>query len=141
MLEVRDTEGRGRGVFTTDAIPAGALVHLAHVVVVPKSEVGATLDQYVYTFGDDCSVALGLGSLFNHARRPNLEFVRELSSRVIRYFAARPIGPEEELTIDYGYEPPGYVDDPGPFSTPCARCGRRLPWVNSEACAVCASKF
>ncbi len=47
-------------------------------------------------------LALGVGSLFNHARKPNLDYRIDSKQSVIRYFAARNIMAEEELTIFYG---------------------------------------
>ena len=47
-------------------------------------------------------LALGVGSLFNHSQKPNLDYRVDHDQLVIRYFAAREIMPEEELTIFYG---------------------------------------
>ncbi len=47
-------------------------------------------------------LALGVGSLFNHARKPNLDYRLDGNQPVIRYVAARNIMAEEELTIFYG---------------------------------------
>jgi hypothetical protein len=111
-LEVRRVPGKGRGVFTCEAIDGGTLVHVAHVIEVPGDDVGKVLDAYVYKFGATMAVALGLGSLFNHSRSPNLDFSRDFDGRVIRYWATREIRPLEELTIEYSYDPPGYVETP-----------------------------
>ena len=47
-------------------------------------------------------LALGVGSLFNHSQKPNLDYRIDHDQLMIRYFAAREIMPEEELTIFYG---------------------------------------
>ena len=47
-------------------------------------------------------LAMGVGSLFNHSRRPNLDYRVDHDNLVINYFAARNVSPEEELTIFYG---------------------------------------
>ncbi len=47
-------------------------------------------------------LALGVGSLFNHSQRPNLDYRIDHEQLVIRYFAAHDILPEQELTIFYG---------------------------------------
>ena len=47
-------------------------------------------------------LALGVGSLFNHSQTPNLDYRIDHDALVIKYFAARNIAPDEELTIFYG---------------------------------------
>ena len=47
-------------------------------------------------------LALGVGSLFNHSQTPNLDYRIDHGQRIIRYFTARNILPDEELTIYYG---------------------------------------
>lgn len=48
-------------------------------------------------------LALGVGSLFNHSRQPNLDYRIDHDKLVINYFAVRDIKAEEELTIFYGH--------------------------------------
>jgi uncharacterized protein len=55
------------------------------------------------------ALALGLGSMFNHSRRPNVAWERDISSLSIRYFALRDINGGEELCISYG--PKLWFDD------------------------------
>ena len=47
-------------------------------------------------------LALGVGSLFNHSRRPNLNYRIDSKNLLIKYIAMRNIGADEELTIYYG---------------------------------------
>ncbi|KAA6426437.1 MAG: histone lysine methyltransferase Set7 [Trebouxia sp. A1-2] len=61
------------------------------------------LEHYLFKgTGGTMLLALGVGSLFNHARKPNLDYRIDDNQPVIRYFAARNIMAEEELTIFYG---------------------------------------
>jgi SET domain-containing protein len=48
------------------------------------------------------ALALGLGSMFNHRRNPNVAWERNIATQSIRYFALRDIDEEEELCISYG---------------------------------------
>jgi len=48
------------------------------------------------------ALALGLGSMFNHNRIPNVAWERQLLSESIRYFTLRDIEEGEELCISYG---------------------------------------
>ena len=116
-LEVRkvrfevDTEGEsGRGVFTTIDIPRGTLVEAAHAVKIEKKEYDdhlnkTCLEHYVYSapsWNGDMWLALGIGSLFNHADPPNLDYRISEKDQMVRYFAAREIKKGEELCIYYG---------------------------------------
>ncbi len=61
------------------------------------------LEHYLFKgTGGTMLLALGVGSLFNHAGKPNLDYRIESNQSVIRYFAARNIMAEEELIIFYG---------------------------------------
>ena len=59
-------------------------------------------------------LALNLGSLFNHANSPNLDYRLNASKRMIEYYAAKPIHPGDELCIYYGadlwFEQDDYLD-------------------------------
>jgi SET domain-containing protein len=48
------------------------------------------------------ALALGLGSMFNHNRTPNIAWERQLATESIRYFTLREILTGEELCISYG---------------------------------------
>jgi len=48
------------------------------------------------------ALALGLGSMFNHSRKPNVGWERDIPTQSIRYFALRDIMANEELCISYG---------------------------------------
>lgn len=62
-----------------------------------------TLEHYLFT-GKNGSMllALGVGSLFNHNRQPNLDYRVDHDNLIIRYFAAKTVATGEELTIFYG---------------------------------------
>ena len=55
------------------------------------------------------ALALGLGSMFNHMRSPNVGWERDIPTQSIRYFAVRDIMEGEELCISYG--PKLWFDD------------------------------
>ena len=102
--------GKGRGVVAARAIRRGHLVEVAPVIVIGKREAeGRTMAHYVYCWGRRYAVALGVGSLFNHSARPTLYMAQRPKRMEMSFFAARDLKPGEELTIDYGYTPKGYV--------------------------------
>ena len=96
----------GRGVFTAAAIPAGSIVELAPVIVVSAAD-RAVLhtthlhDYYFEWAGDGAAIALGYGSLYNHAEAANLDYELDYDFEQIRFTALRDVGPGEELLIDY----------------------------------------
>ena len=110
-LVVRDAPGRGRGVFAAAPIARGELVEVAPVLVFARDEWEAhgrhtLLDHYTFRWERGAfALALGLGSLFNHAARAprrNTGWVRDFARAEIRYSALADIAQGEELLISYG---------------------------------------
>ena len=112
-VEVRPSPISGRGVFATRPIPAGTVVHVAPVVLLDDEShdlIDETeLSGYVYDWhGGGVALALGYGSLFNHASSPSCrhQLVDDdhPAAPAIEYVTVRTVAADEELTI-------GYVDD------------------------------
>jgi hypothetical protein len=108
MIEVRDAGPRGRGVFATEAIAEGTLLEECPVIVLPASEIEAlettTLSDYYFRWGgmgDEAAIALGFGSLYNHADVPNAMYVRKYEARMLAFFAVRAIAEGEEIVVSY----------------------------------------
>lgn len=55
--------------------------------------------------GDNMALALGMGSLYNHAYRPNACYIKNFESAMMEYVALRDIAPDEEITINYNSDP------------------------------------
>lgn len=92
---------RGRGVFAGRAFEKGEIVERCPTISVPEGEVSGRLMNYVFQPEDGyVLVVLGYGMLYNHAARPNLEWVQ--SSRTsVTFTSKRAIKQGEELTHDY----------------------------------------
>ena len=76
------------------------------------------LEQYLFKGVEGgMLVALGIGSLFNHSRTPNLDYRVNKVDKIITFMAARDISTGEELTFYYGsalwFEEVGLQDDRG----------------------------
>jgi uncharacterized protein len=110
-VEIRSDPAKGRGVFATAAIAAGAVIESAPVIVVSPEQC-ALLDRTIlhdYYFdweggGDrpgSGAVALGMVSLCNHSRRPTARVRRNLAQTTLDLVALMPIAAGEEITIDY----------------------------------------
>lgn len=98
----------GRGVFSDRSIAAGELVERAPVVVVPQAEIAdvsrTALYDYWFAWGPDDrdgALALGFGSLYNHAADPNVVYTKDFASQTLAFIATRPIVAGEELRVDY----------------------------------------
>ncbi|PPK85393.1 hypothetical protein CLV84_2289 [Neolewinella xylanilytica] len=106
FLYVRPSSLGGRGVFTAETIEEGAIVELAPVIVLTSEDRLAihatTLHDYYFLWGGEgAAIALGYGSLYNHASPGNLDFEMDYDFEQIRFSAARQIRSGEELVIDY----------------------------------------
>lgn len=106
-LEIRWHPKRGRGVFPMTFIPCNTVIEVSPILLFRHDEYKAhgqytALDEYTYRWRDGYALALGLGSMFNHSRRPNVGFVRDFEDQVIRYVTLRDVQPGEELCISYG---------------------------------------
>jgi uncharacterized protein len=111
----------GLGVFASEPIPAGRLIHVAPVIVISATDLelidDTPLRGLVYGWEHDepgaCAFALGFGSLFNHDERPNCVYHRvdagdihpatgEVSGfDALTYTTLRAVELGEELLIDY----------------------------------------
>ena len=119
-LVVGATETAGRGLFATASPARGQLLHTAPVIVVPMEEYAnhakhTTFEHYLFKCKDgDLLLALGYGSLFNHARQPNVNYRLDKEAGVIRYYAAlgRAFTPGDELCIYYGEDKELWFDMP-----------------------------
>lgn len=62
-----------------------------------------TLSHYTYTWdSENQALALGLGSMFNHSKYPNVGFVINKEKVIISYTTLRDVRRHEELCISYG---------------------------------------
>jgi SET domain-containing protein len=107
----------GRGVFTSEDIPADTVVEVSPVIIMNGDE-RRLLDQtllhdYIFEWGHDrskCAMALGYVPLYNHASPSNCEYEMDYADGVISIRAVRDIRAGEELFINYN----GDFDDAAP---------------------------
>ena len=103
----------GTGVFAARPFSAGEVIECCPVVVCPGSE-EALLEQtqlrgLYFHWGDtsDVAVALGYGSLYNHAWSANARYETDVEAGVVRFVAVRPLAAGDEVTINYTGDPEG----------------------------------
>ncbi|MEH7119264.1 SET domain-containing protein [Neobacillus vireti] len=111
MLEVRECK-YGRGVFAKKKIKKGELIHVAPVIISPGGEYKnlkkTVFIEYVFWWGEDleeCALALGYGSLFNHSFTPNALYKLNLSQKTIDFYAYTDINKGDEILINYNGDP------------------------------------
>ncbi len=108
MLYITKSHLKGRGVFTDKAIEANEIIESCPVVVLTEQDVPhvrlTTLNYYYFEWGADKTegaIALGYGSLYNHAFKPNAAWRIQEEQKMIEFYATQPIQAGEEITIDY----------------------------------------
>ena len=111
-LYIKQSSGKGRGIFTRELIEAGTLIEIAPVIVLPVKD-SSLIDQtflynYYFLWGDEqknFAICLGYGSLYNHSYTPNCIYETYYEDEVIHFIAIRDIPADEELTINYNHDP------------------------------------
>ncbi|APZ96681.1 SET domain-containing protein [Fuerstiella marisgermanici] len=127
-IEVKQTKGKGRGVFARSFIPEGTEFERVPVIVMPDAEVlgpeGSVLANYVFEWGrGTVAMALGFGSMYNHSYSANARY-DDVGRQTKVYTALRDILPGEEITINYNGDendmsPVGFeVDEEVPSQEP-----------------------
>ena len=122
ILYIMETAQRGRGVFTTESIPAGKTIEIAPVIVLNQAEraiVDTTLlHDYILEWGADekqAAVALGYASIYNHSVDANCTYDMDFEHKTIQIQTKRDIVVDEELCINYNGD--GITDKPVWFET------------------------
>ena len=98
----------GRGVFTSENISEGTIIEISPVIVMSNEE-RKLLDQtllhdYIFEWGsnkEQCCVALGYVSVYNHSYKSNCEYSMDFETKQISIKAVRFIKAGEELFINY----------------------------------------
>lgn len=111
-LFVAQSEIGGRGVFAGLPISKGDTIEIAPVLVLPKEELSiihrTSLHDYYFLWGeklDQCVIALGFGSLYNHAVSPNANFILDFDEKTIVFEAIKDIEAGQEVLVNYHGEP------------------------------------
>lgn len=104
-LFVNEVPGKGKGVFTREAIPADTVIEVSPVIVMPASDRPhldkTLLHDYIFEWQDGCCMALGLIPMYNHSYKSNCEYFMDYEDRTIMVKTVIRIQPGEELTINY----------------------------------------
>jgi uncharacterized protein len=111
LIKVKECK-YGRGIFATRNINKGELIHEAPVIISPSAEYKnlkkTIFVEYVFWWGEnleECALALGYGSLFNHSYTPNALYKLNLTQKTIDFYAHTDIKAGEEIMINYNGDP------------------------------------
>jgi len=108
LLFIADSPNRGRGVFSAEDIDPNTIIEVSPVIVMNKED-RILLDQtllhdYIFEWGNrknQCCVALGYISIYNHSYHSNCEYEMDFDEGLISIKTVRPIRKGEELCINY----------------------------------------
>jgi SET domain-containing protein len=107
---VKDTgTAKGRGVFAARPFRAGEVVEVCPVVLFRKEykvlhkELKTVVFHWEVPEGEAATqaLALGYGSLYNHANPSNMRYETDNKTLLMRFIAVREVEAGEELTINY----------------------------------------
>jgi SET domain-containing protein len=115
-LYVAPSDKGGRGIFSSEYIPKGALIETCPVISMPqkaRQQLDETkLHDYYFIWGEKdqkCAIVLGYGSLYNHDYHPNAEYEPNYDRDELVFYALQDIQPEEEITVNYSGDPDGKI--------------------------------
>jgi uncharacterized protein len=108
FLYISSSRKKGRGVFTSEIIQAQTVIEISPVIVLSNND-RILLDQtllhdYIFEWGEkrnQCCVALGYVSIYNHSYGSNCEYEMDYKQELISVKTIRPIKAGEELFINY----------------------------------------
>ncbi len=111
-VEIRQTAGKGRGVFAAKRYARGEIIETCPVIVFAKKDVphidGTILQSYYFRWDRSegtVALVLGYGSLYNHSYEPNAVYERDHGSQEMRFKALRTIPVGEEILVNYNGDP------------------------------------
>ena len=112
QLYIQDIKGKGRGVCCTQTIAEGETIELCPVLVTVPDDCNTIksshLGDYIYSFIKEeklFALALGFGSLYNHATYNNAAYLIDTENKMMTIYAVKDIPAGVEICINYGGDP------------------------------------
>jgi len=107
-LYVSEVVNKGKSVFCSSDIEEGDLIEVCQTIIIPSMEVPVlhrtVLHDYYFSWGEDmkdAAIALGFGSIYNHAVDSNADFILDFEHNTIDIVAIKDIKSGEEITLNY----------------------------------------
>jgi len=99
---------KGKGVFTSKAIPAHTVIEISPVIVLSAKErkliEQTRLYKYVFEWGErkkQRCIALGYISMYNHSYEANCEYEMDYQTELMTIRSVKEIAKGEELSTNY----------------------------------------
>lgn len=109
FLDIKNAGDKGRGVFASKTFKKGDLIEVCPVIEISKKDhqalVGNLLENYTFVWNASkktAAIVLGYGSLYNHSKKCNADYTKNLKEKIMLFKAIKTIKNGEEITIDYG---------------------------------------
>lgn len=96
----------GRGIITTEDIKAGDMIEICPVIILSQEDLKLIHQTHLHDYyfmwdKGKCAIALGYGSIYNHARQPNADYKMDFENQSIDVFCIKDIDAGEEITVSY----------------------------------------
>lgn len=111
-ISVKESPGKGRGVFAQRNFRKGEVIETCPFIVLPSEEIDSLELTKLYNYyfavdpdSKDAAVALGYGSRYNHSYNPNARYYKDFDNSLLKYVCIRDIQEDEEITINYHCDP------------------------------------
>lgn len=111
-LFISSSDKGGRGVFTSQNIPADTIIEISPVLVLTakeRKEIEKTkLFNYIFEWGNSRkqgALALGYVSMYNHSYNSNCDYEMDYDENTMTVKTVKPIEKGEELFINYNANP------------------------------------
>lgn len=108
-IEIKESHGKGMGVFSIEPIKLGEVIEECHIVRLPTKKWEKTnllLDyRFCYPPGNnwvEYVLPLGYGCIYNHNNDNNADWKNHPTERALQFYAVRDIEVGEEICTNYG---------------------------------------
>ena len=108
-VEVKDSPGKGLGVFVTDYILEGEIIEECHLITlpIPNGEPSDLLINYRFNYPQDREtseqvIPFGNGCIYNHKDDNNAIWRDHPRYKAFQFVAVKSIHPGEEICTYYG---------------------------------------
>jgi hypothetical protein len=95
------------GMYCIEDIQEDSVVEICPIIILPEEQTkeivkGHVLYEYYFEWKKkSIAIALGYGSLYNHAEKPNAVFEPDYKNQFIIFKSLRHIPAGEEIVVDY----------------------------------------
>lgn len=107
-LYIKNKKGKGRSVFCNQSIFKDEVIEQCPLLIIPAYEYHSVtltgLVDYFFSFNKEentLALALGFGSLYNHACLPNASYSIDTTTNTITFYALDFISRGTEICINY----------------------------------------